>query len=55
MIEHAAMVLLSKSMGVVYFFCVFVAVIIYACLPRNKKSFDQAAKSILMDEDKPCP
>lgn len=54
MIEHALMVLLSKSMGVVYFFLFFVAVVVYAYLPRNKQSFSKAANSILRDEDKPC-
>lgn len=54
MIEHAAVVLLSKSMGVVYFFLLFSGILIYAWLPRNKKGFDQAATSILEDSDKPC-
>jgi cytochrome c oxidase cbb3-type subunit 4 len=54
MIEHALMVLFSKSMGVVYFFLFFVAVVIYAYLPRNKQSFSEAASSILKDNDKPC-
>jgi len=54
MSEHASMVLLSKSMGVVYFFVLFAAIVIYAYWPRNKSSFDKAAKSILQDQDKPC-
>lgn len=54
MIEHGLLVLFSKSMGVIYFFLLFIAIVIYVCLPRNKKPFDDAAKSILEDEDKPC-
>jgi len=54
MIEHGLLVLLSKSMGVIYFLFLFIAVVIYVWLPGNKKPFDAAAKSILQDEDKPC-
>ena len=54
MIEHGLLVLLSKSTGVIYFFLIFLAVVIYVCLPRNKEPFDHAAQSIITDEDKPC-
>ena len=54
MIEHGLLVLFSKSLGVIYFFLLFIAVVVFVCLPGKKESFDSAAKSILEDEDKPC-
>lgn len=54
MIDHSLMVLVSKSMGAVYFFILFAAILVYAYWPRNKQTFEEVAKSILEDDDKPC-
>ena len=44
---------LAKSFGLFYFIGFSICVVIYACWPSNKQPFDQAAKDILEDEDKP--
>ena len=43
----------SKSFGLFYLIALSIAVLIYAYWPSNKKQFDEAAQSILDDEDKP--
>ena len=45
---------LSKSFGLFYFIGFSICVIVYACWPANKKPFDEAARNILEDEDRPC-
>ena len=44
---------LSKSFGLFYFIGFSLCVVVYAFWPANKKPFDQAARDILNDEDKP--
>ena len=43
----------SKSFGLFYLLALSAAVVVYAYWPSNKERFDQAAHSILADEDKP--
>ena len=43
----------SKSFGLFYLIALSIAVVVYAFWPSNKKRFDDAAHSILGDEDKP--
>ncbi|MBX3088332.1 MAG: cbb3-type cytochrome c oxidase subunit 3 [Cryobacterium sp.] len=50
---HETLVWFSKSYGLFYLLGLSLIVVIYAYWPSNKKSFDNAAKSILDSEDKP--
>lgn len=40
----------ARSWGLVYLMALFAGVCLYACWPRNKEKFDQAARMPL-DED----
>ena len=51
--DHDTVVAFAKSFGLFYLIAMSIGVVIYACWPSNKKRFDQAAKSILHDEDRP--
>ena len=51
--DHSTLVWFSKSFGLFYLIGLSLLVIVYAYWPANKKQFDQAAKSIIHDEDKP--
>ena len=53
-VGHDALVAISKSYGLLYLMALSVAVLVYTFWPSNKKRFDQAAQSILRDEDRPC-
>ena len=52
-VTHDFLVGFSKSFGLFYLLALSAAVVIYAYWPSNKKRFDQAAHSILVDEDRP--
>lgn len=52
-VEHNTLVWFSKSFGLFYLIALSIIVLIYACWPSNRKSFDRAATSILRYEDKP--
>ncbi len=52
--EFGFLVYLSKSWGLFYLLALFIAVLVYALRPANKKRFDEAANSIFDDQDKPC-
>lgn len=53
--EHETLVAISKSWGLFYLIGFSVLVLIYAYRPSNRKRFDDAAKSIIEDdEDRPC-
>jgi cytochrome c oxidase cbb3-type subunit IV len=52
-VTHDFLVGFSKSFGLFYLIALSAAVMVYAYWPSNKKRFDQAALSILADEDKP--
>lgn len=51
--EHDSTVWFSKSFGLFYLIALSVIIVVYAYWPSNKKPFDEAAKSILDNEDKP--
>ena len=51
--ENEFVVWFSKSFGLFYLIALSIGVLVYAFWPSNKKRFDQAAHSILGDEDKP--
>ncbi|TDR94074.1 cbb3-type cytochrome oxidase subunit 3 [Enterovirga rhinocerotis] len=52
-VDHQTLVWFSKSFGLFYLIGLSLAVVAYAFWPSNKSSFDQAAGSILREEDKP--
>ncbi|HLW28409.1 MAG TPA: cbb3-type cytochrome c oxidase subunit 3 [Kiloniellales bacterium] len=52
--EHETLVAFAKSFGLFYLIALSVAAGVYALWPSNKARFDQAAQSILEDEDRPC-
>jgi cytochrome c oxidase cbb3-type subunit 4 len=52
-IAHDTLVWISKSVGLFYLVGLSVAIVIYAYWPPNKGRFEQAAQSILTDEDRP--
>jgi cytochrome c oxidase cbb3-type subunit 4 len=43
----------SKSFGLFYLIALSIIIVAYAYWPSNKKQFDEAAQSILGQEDKP--
>lgn len=53
-IDHATLVAFAKSYGLFYLILLSIVVLVYTYWPSNKKRFDQAAQSILDDEDGPC-
>lgn len=50
---HDTLVWFSKSFGLFYLIGLSIIIVVYAYWPSNKKAFDQAAKSILRNEDRP--
>ena len=52
-ITHDFLVGFSQSFGLFYLLALSAAVVVYAYWPSNKERFDEAAHSILADEDKP--
>ncbi len=51
---HNTLVFAAKAGGLIYFILFSIAVLIYVYWPGNRKTFDDAANSILTDEDHPC-
>ena len=52
-LDHDTLVGFAKSFGLFYFIALSVGVLIYTYWPSNKKPFEQAARDILADEDRP--
>lgn len=53
MFDHDNLVAFSKSFGLFYLITLSIAVLVYAYWPSNKPRFDEAARNIIHDEDKP--
>ena len=51
--DHDTVTGFAKSFGLFYLIALSIGVLIYTFWPSNKKRFDQAARSILRDEDTP--
>ncbi len=51
---HDAVLVFSKSWGALYILVFFLAAVVWAYWPSNKKKFDDASKRPLDDEDRPC-
>ncbi|APF36489.1 cbb3-type cytochrome c oxidase subunit 3 [Chelatococcus daeguensis] len=54
MIDHDTLVAFSKSYGLFYLMAMAITVVAYTFWPSNKERFEEAAKSIIDDEDTPC-
>jgi cytochrome c oxidase cbb3-type subunit 4 len=52
-LTHDILVWLSKSVGLFYLLALSAAVLVYVYWPSNKVRFDDAATSILSEEDRP--
>lgn len=52
-LEHDTLVWFSKSFGLFYLIALSIIAVAYACWPSNRVMFDNAAKSILNQEDRP--
>jgi cytochrome c oxidase cbb3-type subunit IV len=53
--SHDTAVLLAKTLGLLYLIGFLVIVVILTMRPSRKAASDHAARSILTDEDRPCP
>lgn len=51
--SHAGLVIVAKSIGLVYLVALSIGIVAYAFWPSLAKRFDRAANSIIDDEDKP--
>lgn len=52
-LDHQTFVGFAKSWGLIYLFAFFVAVLVYAFWPSNRKRFHRAKTSILDKNDRP--
>lgn len=52
-LTHDIAVWLSKSFGLFYLLALSAGVLVYVYWPSNKMRFDEAATSILREEDRP--
>ncbi len=51
--DHGFAVWFSKSFGLFYLMALSLAVVVYAYWPSNKTRFDDAASSVLSEDDAP--
>jgi len=52
-LDHSLTLWLSKSFGLFYLIALSLGVLVYTYWPSNKARFDDAATSILHEEDRP--
>jgi cytochrome c oxidase cbb3-type subunit 4 len=50
---YQAATVLSQTVALVLFVCLFVAIVVYVFWPGNKKKFDEAAQVPLENNDEP--
>ncbi len=50
MITYASVAQFAQTWGLVYFFVIFVAVLVYALWPSNKRPFDEASRIPLRED-----
>ena len=50
---YEAMASFAQTWGLIYFALIFLGVVAYAYAPRNRSRFDDAARQVLRDEDRP--
>ena len=51
--DHDTLIWFSKSVGLFYLVALSLVIVLYVYWPSNKQRFDQAAHTILDDEDRP--
>jgi len=51
--DHNTVVWIAKSYGLFYLITFSLIVVLYAYWPSNKKNFDEAAQSVLKEEERP--
>ncbi len=51
---YDAVLVFSKSWGALYILVFFLAAVVWAYWPSNKKTFDDASQRPLDEEDRPC-
>lgn len=49
--EHETLVAISKTYGLFYMIGIFAGAVIYALWPSNQEKFDNAANSVLLEDD----
>ncbi len=52
--SYEAMAHFAQTWGMLYFAAIFALVLLYALWPGNQKTFDEAAK-LAIDDDEPIP
>ncbi|SMX48794.1 cbb3-type cytochrome oxidase subunit 3 [Maliponia aquimaris] len=52
--SHDTLVLIAKSVGLIYLMVFFLIVVFQTYRPSRKAAADRAARSILTAEDRPC-
>lgn len=53
--DHLSLVAFAKTFGLIYLMVMFLASVVYAFWPSKRDEFDRASKSVLDDEEGPCP
>ena len=53
--DHDTLVGFAKTFGLVYLVVMFLLCVAYAFWPSRHEQFDRAARSVLDDEEGPCP
>jgi cytochrome c oxidase cbb3-type subunit IV len=53
--SHESLVAFAKTFGLIYLIVMFLVAVAYAFWPSKKREFDKAARSVLDDEEGPCP
>lgn len=51
--DHATLVGFAKSFGLFYLIVMALGVVVYAYWPANRRRFDEAARTVIEDEDVP--
>ncbi|HEY0919462.1 cbb3-type cytochrome c oxidase subunit 3 [Devosia sp.] len=51
---HNMLVGFSKSFGLFYLIALSIAVLVYTFWPSNKARFEQAARAVVSEDDRPC-
>ncbi|MGB4865106.1 MAG: cbb3-type cytochrome c oxidase subunit 3 [Hyphomicrobium sp.] len=53
-VDHLDVVYVAKTYGLVFLVAFFVIATVYAYWPSNRQRFEEAAKSVIDDEDTPA-
>lgn len=53
--DHETLVAFARTFGLVYLVVMFLGSVVYAFWPAKRDEFDRASRSVLDDEEGPCP